>query len=62
MSAGELVVLAHGAVGPADEIALVVVALVLLVLGVGHLRAVNARRGRPPTGLAEQAPDGRSGA
>lgn len=38
-------VLAHGAVGYADEAVLLVPALVLLVLGAGWVRGVNARRG-----------------
>lgn len=43
-------VLAHGALGPADELVLLVPALALLVLAVGRIRSVNTRRpAAPPT-------------
>lgn len=39
---------AHGALGPADELVLLVPALVLLVLAGSWIRGINARRNAPP--------------
>lgn len=47
-----MIVLAHGAAGPADELILLVPAVALLVLAVGALRRHNTRRAE------ESQPDG----
>lgn len=41
-------VLAHGALGPADEFVLLVPACALLVLAASWIRGVNARRAASP--------------
>ena len=54
-----MIVLAHGAVGPLDELILVVPAIAVLVLAVGALRRRNAQHlaARPADpGPAEDAP------
>ena len=57
-----MTVLAHGALGPADELVLVVPAIALLVLAVGALRRYDERRAEGPPhdgGLRPQEPDAR---
>lgn len=49
-----MTVLAHGALGPADELVLLVPAVVLLVLAVTGLRRRN--QGLPPPGPAHEDP------